>query len=76
MEVATRITIDEKVRFGKLVVKRTRMPVVLVLGKLARGMTYEEAMAEYKLTKEDILAVLSYVAKQLSESQARRLFTR
>ena len=58
MEIANRIISDEKVRFGKPVIKGTRVPVDLVLGKLAGGMTYEEVMAEYALTKEDILAVL------------------
>ncbi|MDH7500303.1 MAG: DUF433 domain-containing protein [candidate division NC10 bacterium] len=63
MEIAPRITVDEKIRFGKPVVKGTRVPVDLILGKLAGGMTYEEVMAEYELTKEDILAVSDYAAK-------------
>lgn len=66
MEIAPRITIDEKVRFGKPVIKGTRVPVDLILGKLAGGMTYEEVMAEYNLTKDDILAVLDYTAKHLA----------
>ncbi|MCX5636891.1 MAG: DUF433 domain-containing protein [Planctomycetota bacterium] len=39
MEIAPRITVDEKIRFGKPVIKGTRVPVDLVLGKLAGGMT-------------------------------------
>jgi uncharacterized protein (DUF433 family) len=39
MEIAPRITVDEKIRFGKPVVKGTRVSVDLVLGKLAGGMT-------------------------------------
>jgi len=62
MEIAPRITIDEKVRFGKPVIKGTRVPVDLVLGKLAGGMTYEKVMTEYDLTREAILAVLDYAA--------------
>ena len=61
-EIAHRITIDEKIRFGKPVIKGTRVPVDLILGKLAGGMTYEEIMKEYDITKEDILAVLDYKA--------------
>ncbi len=53
MEIAHRITVDEKVRFGKPVIKGTRVPVDLILGKLAGGMTYDEVMAEYDITKED-----------------------
>lgn len=71
MEIANRITMDEKVRFGKPVIKGTRVPVDLVLGKLAGGMTYEEVMAEYDLTKEDILAVLDYAAKHLSAEEIK-----
>ncbi|GAH58931.1 unnamed protein product, partial [marine sediment metagenome] len=29
-----------------------------IIGKLAGGMTYEEVMAEYEITHEDVLAVL------------------
>ncbi len=71
MEIAPRIIIDEKVRSGKPVIKGTRVPVELVLGKLAGGMTYEEVMTEYDLTKEDILAALHYAAKHLSDEEVR-----
>jgi len=67
MEIAPRITVDEKVRFGKPVIKGTRVPADLILGKLAGGMTYEEVMTEYDLTKDDILAALDYVAKCVSD---------
>lgn len=71
MEIAPGITIDEKVRFGKPVVKGTRVPVDLVLGKLAGGMTYEEVMTEYDLRREDILATLDYASKLLAEEEIR-----
>ncbi len=71
MEMAPRIEVAEKVRFGKPVIKGTRVPVDLILGKLAGGMTYEEVMSEYDLTKEDILAVLDYAAKYLSHEEVR-----
>jgi uncharacterized protein (DUF433 family) len=70
-EIAPRITVDKKVRFGKPVIKGTRVPVDLILGKLAGGMTYEEAMAEYDLTRDDILAALDYAAKYLSGEEVR-----
>jgi len=63
MEIANRITVNEKVRFGKPVIRGTRVPVDLILGKLAGGMTYDEVMAEYQLAKEDILAILDYAAE-------------
>lgn len=36
-EIAPRIVVDERVRFGKPVIKGTRVLVELVVGKLAGG---------------------------------------
>ena len=71
MEIAPRISVDEKIRFGKPVISGTRVPVGLIIGKLAGGMTYEEVMAEYEITREDILAVLDYAAKILSGEEIK-----
>ena len=61
-----RIVVDEKVMVGKPVIKGTRLTVQLILGLLARGMTTEEVLAEYKkLTREDILACLTFAAHAL-----------
>jgi len=73
MEIAPRISIDGKVRFGKPVIKGTRVPVDLIIAKLAGGMTYEEGMSEYDLTREDILAALDYAAKHLSDEEVRAI---
>ena len=73
MEIAPRISIDEKVRFGKAVIKGTRVPVDLIIAKIAGGMTYEEVMSEYDLTREDILAALDYAAKHLSGEEVRAI---
>ncbi|HHT9144065.1 MAG: DUF433 domain-containing protein [Candidatus Brocadiaceae bacterium] len=71
MEIAPRINVDEKVRFGKPVITGTRVPVDPILGKLAGGMTYEEVMVEYEITREDILATLDYAAKTLASEEIR-----
>ena len=71
MEIAPRINVDEKVRFGKPVITGTRVPIDLILGKLAGGMTYEEVMVEYEITREDILAALDYAAKTLPSEEIR-----
>ena len=73
VEIAPRIALDDKVRFGKPVIKGTRVPVDLILGKLAGGMTYEEVMAEYDLAKEDILAALRYASKQLENEEIKAI---
>ena len=62
MEIAHGIVVDEKIRFGKPVIKGSRDPVDLIIGKLSGGMTYDEVTSEYDLTKEDILAALGYAA--------------
>ena len=71
MEIAPRISVNEKIRFGKPVISGTRVPVDLIIGKLAGGMTYEEVMAEYEITREDILAALDYAAKILSNEEIK-----
>ena len=71
MEIAPRISVDERIRFGKPVVSGTRVPVDLIMGKLAGGMTYEQVMTEYQITRDDILAVLDYAAKTLSSKEVK-----
>jgi len=71
VEIAPRIVVDEKVRFGKPVIKGTRVPVELILGKLAGGMTMEEVIQEYELTREDLLAALSYASQLVAQEQVR-----
>jgi len=71
MEIAPRISVDEKVRFGRPVITGTRVPVDLILGKLAGGMTYDEIAREYEIMREDILACLNYAAKTISGEEIR-----
>jgi len=59
-EIMDRIVVDKKVRFGKPVIKGTRVPVELVIKKIGCGMSAEEVMQEYDLTSDDILAALEY----------------
>ena len=73
MEIAPRIVVNERVRFGRPVIKGTRVPVDLIVAKLAGGMIYEEVMTEYDLTKEDILAALNYAAKHLSDEEVKAI---
>jgi uncharacterized protein (DUF433 family) len=70
-EISPGIVADRGVRFGKPVIKGTRVPVDLVVGKLAGGMTIEEVMREYDLKRKDVLNALSYAAKLTSEEEIR-----
>ncbi len=56
------IVVDPKVRFGKPVIAGTRVPVELIVGKIAGGMTFEEVAKEYDLTNKQIRAALRYAA--------------
>ena len=70
-EIAPRIVVDESIRFGRPVIRGTRVPVDVVVGKLAAGMTVEEVGVEYGLTREDVLAALAYAARAVAEEQVR-----
>lgn len=56
---------------GAWVFKGTRMPVAAVFENLEDGMTIEEIMEQYDVTREQIAAVLDFAARSL-ESPARR----
>ena len=71
IQLAPRITADPQVAFGKPVIEGTRIPVEIVVGKLGGGMTVEEVMDEYVLTREDVLAALSYAADLVAGEQFR-----
>lgn len=68
-EIAPEIVIDPKVKFGKPVVKGTRVPVELIVRELANRMKLEEICKEYLLTPEQIMAVLRYAADRLKEEE-------
>lgn len=63
------IVVDEKIRFGKPVIKGTRITVDEVLGALAGGMTFNEIEYEYGLNRDGILAALKYAFEIVSEEQ-------
>ncbi len=60
MTQTNRIHIDPTVCHGKPVIKGTRVPVSIVVGSLAAGMTNEEIQREYDVTQEDIQAALAF----------------
>lgn len=62
-EIFPHITIQPNVRFGKPVIQGTRVPVDLVVGKLAGGMAPDDLMREYDLAPEQVRAALGYAAE-------------
>ncbi len=73
VEIAPGITVDPKVRFGKPVIKGTRVPVEIVVGKLTGGMSVEEVAREYGITEEDVRAALQYAAHLSSTEEVKAL---
>lgn len=62
MEIYPGISMDPAVRFGKPCLAGTRIDVATVVGALAAGDSFEEVEDAYSLTREQILAALSYAA--------------
>jgi uncharacterized protein (DUF433 family) len=72
-EIAPRIVVDEGVRHGRPVIQGTRVPVDVIVGQLGAGLSIDEVCEEYEVTKEDVLAALSYAAETLAGEEIRVL---
>jgi len=58
-----RIVIDEEILAGKPVIRGTRIAVEFILDLLAAGQSESEILSNYPgLTREDVLACLSYAS--------------
>ena len=65
-----RVVTDSRVMLGKPVIKGTRLPVELIVEKVAYGATYEELRVDYPfLEEDDVRAALLYAAKRLSNEE-------
>ena len=63
MDLSKIITLEPGKRSGKPCIRGMRITVYDVLSYLASGMTTEEVLEDFpELTREDILACLSYAA--------------
>ncbi len=69
VELFPEIISDPAILGGKPVIKGTRVPVALVLGKLAGGMSIDELLYEYYLRLEDVRAALGYAAQRVTEEE-------
>ena len=65
-ELLKRIAIDPKIMVGKPVIKGTRIPVSLILERLAGGMAAQQIIEDYPhLTMDDIRAACLYGARTI-----------
>ena len=57
------ISSDPAIMFGKMVINGTRIPVELILEKLAAGYSFEDLKQAYpRITKPDVQACLLFAA--------------
>ncbi|MDE2150335.1 MAG: DUF433 domain-containing protein [Gammaproteobacteria bacterium] len=73
MNTPDRIAIDPTICHGKPVIRGTRVPVAIVVGSLASGMSFDEVEHEYDLTAADIRAALGFAQARLSEESFHAL---
>ena len=63
LDYRERIVLDPAIRFGKPVVRGTRITVGDVLDYLAGGMSEDELLADFpQLTRDDVRACLAFAA--------------
>ncbi|HEV2689185.1 MAG TPA: DUF433 domain-containing protein [Bryobacteraceae bacterium] len=71
MPLSERIVVDSEVLAGKPVIRGTRLAVEFILELLAAGHTEQDLLINYPgLTREDILACLSYASYLAHEYKA------
>jgi uncharacterized protein (DUF433 family) len=73
MTTQNRIVIDPAICDGKPFIRGTRLPVTVVVGSLAGGMTFEDVQREYDVTDDDIRAALRYVGELAEQESFRSL---
>jgi len=71
MPLSERIVVDPKILAGKPVIRGTRLAVEFILELLAAGQSENDILINYPgLTREDILACLSYASYLAHEYKA------
>jgi uncharacterized protein (DUF433 family) len=69
VELAPGITADPSVRFGRPVVRGTRVPADVLVARVATGMEIKKVAEEYGVAETDVYNAINYAARRLSEEQ-------
>jgi uncharacterized protein (DUF433 family) len=69
VELATGIVIDPAIRSGHPVIRGTRVPIDMLVGRVAAGMAIQAVADEYGITEKDVYNALRYAAQRLTEEQ-------
>src|ERR1700726_2555434 len=68
-----RIIVDPRILVGKPVIKGTRIPVKLVLKRLAQDLDTKTLFEDYpQLTEKDVKATLSYAEKLIEQEEQQK----
>jgi uncharacterized protein (DUF433 family) len=66
-----RIVVDPAVQHGRPIIKGTRVPVHILVGSVAGGMTVEEVAEEYGVSVPDVRAALEYASRLISDEESQ-----
>lgn len=64
-----RVVIDLTVQHGKPVIRGTRVPVSVLIGSVAAGMTLDETAKEYGVSVDDVRSALEYASRLVSDEE-------
>ena len=76
VRLAQRIVADSEIAFEKPTIEGTRVPVEMLIGKMAGGMSAETVADEYGVERADVLAALEYASHLISRKRVRRADSR
>tara|TARA_Y100000310_G_scaffold153258_1_gene152685 strand:+ start:300 stop:536 length:237 start_codon:yes stop_codon:yes gene_type:complete len=69
-KLLNRIIVDPKIMVGKPVIKGARVPVELILKKLAQNIDVKEILEDFpRLTEDDIKAAIKYAGSLVENSE-------
>ena len=69
LQLSTGIVLDPSIRAGHPIIRGTRVPVDIVVGRVAAGMAIQAVADEYGITEQDVYNALRYAALRLTEEQ-------
>jgi len=65
-----RIVFDPKIMIGKPVIRGTRLPIEIIVEKVAYGASIDDLRRDYPFLKdEDVRAALLYAAKRIANEE-------
>ncbi len=69
IRLTARVVVDSAVHHGRPVIEGTRVPVEILVGHVAAGMSVDAVAEEYGVSRDDVLAALSYAAQSVASEE-------